>query len=246
MNAEEKYRLFDDYLKGALNDAQRADLERRLKEDSALKEDFELYTQAKNSITARLAWEASEKPFLQTLEGLSREHFKSDKGARLVSLPRRRLLLQVMGAAAILLLIMLVWQPWQKDLYARYAQHPWAELTERGSSKVLSEGARAFNDGEYQVALDTFASYLSDHPEDIEVLFYQGICYLELDKETEAKNNFRQLFRTKGPYRDAGAWYLGLAFMKELSFDSTKWYLEQIEPSSEYHRPARSLLKELK
>ena len=245
MTVKEKYAMFEDYLNDELTDVQRANFERRLEQDSVLLEELAFYRETRDAISARIKWEASKKPFMPTLEGLSKAYFKSDQRARLVSLPRRSLILQVMGAAAILLLIVLVWQPWQKDLYTRYAQHPRADLTERDASSNLSTGERAFNNNEYASALDAFTQHLTDEPGDADVLLFQGICYLELDKEDNAKQNFRQLFNSAQPYKDTGAWYLGLTFLKQNTIDSTAYYLSQIRESSEYYQNAQTLLKKL-
>jgi tetratricopeptide (TPR) repeat protein len=240
MSAEEKYDLFEDYLNDALTDAQRTDFEQRLREDEVLSNEFALFNEMRTAISSRMAWETSEKPFVQTLDALSKEHFRESK---VVSFTRTRLF-QMVSAAAVILLLVLVLQPWQKDLYSRFAQHPRAELTARDGSGTLPTGARAFNNKEYEVALDAFTQHLAKEPQDIEVRLYQGICYLELDRAEEAKHNFRELLKSSAS-KDIGAWYMGLSHLKQKNIDSTSWYLNQISEASEYYSKASRLLKKL-
>ena len=89
-------------------------------------------------------------------------------------------------------------------------------------------------------------AYLQQHPDDAEVLFYQGICYLETGHTSDAKQNFRQLYDADPLLKNAAAWYLGLTFVKEQTYDSTRFYLDQLAPTSEYAAPSRKLLKALK
>jgi tetratricopeptide (TPR) repeat protein len=247
MTVEETYEAFDAYLNGTIDDATRRDLERFLKENTALRKEFELYRDARQAVTARVQWESSAQPFLETLGELSKKHFKSGKtgGAVLISMPHRRLMLRLVSVAAVLLLLILIWQPWERDLYTRYAHHPMAEFTDRSTSRILTDGAQAFNMKDYTPALTAFTQYLVEHPEDIEVHLYQAICYLELGREEEAKQIFRDLYRGPPVFQDTGAWYLGLTFLKQEQPDSARWYLNTIREGSEYWERARKVVRKM-
>ncbi len=246
MNAEEKYTFFDAFLDGTLSDPQREAFEKRLKESSALRDEFALYREAREAITARMQWESSAAPFLETLNAFSSTHFKAKPRARIRTLAHRRWSIRAAGAAAAVLLIVIVWQPWQRDLYTRFAHHPRAELTDRsGDARDLIDGERAYNQQDYAAAAAAFGRYLEASPADSDVLFYRGISLLELGQTDAALQHFRRLFDTDTHYRDAGAWYLGLTYLRREQRDSTAWYLSRLRGSSEYSTEARRLLRKL-
>lgn len=246
MTAEEKYTAFDAYIAGTIDDPTRRDLERRMKENSALREEFEIYRAARQSVIARSQWESEAQPFLGTLQELSKTHFPAQRGgAQIISLAQRRLVLRLVSAAAILLLIVMIWQPWQQDLYTRYARHPQAAFAARSGAGMLSASQQAFNARDFAAAREGFGRYLAENPDDLEVVMFYGISALELEEYNIAQQQFHTL-RTSPSFSDEGTWYLALTFLKSGTPDSTRFYLHDINRTSPRYRDAQRLLRAVK
>jgi tetratricopeptide (TPR) repeat protein len=106
-----------------------------------------------------------------------------------------------------------------------------------------SEAFQAYEQGNYQKALDGFNSILKDG-NDPGVLLLTGNCNLILGNISEAKNNFRVLIKDYKEHDTQAKWYLSLCYLKEGDVDRAKMMLEELSGTEiSYANKAKELLK---
>jgi tetratricopeptide (TPR) repeat protein len=125
--------------------------------------------------------------------------------------------------ALVIAVFVAIWSllrpPLHERLYTEYGVYPKAELLLRGGGDVTAPDmkpvADAFNRGEYQNALDQLVLYLPNYPHDIEARLLIGLCYLELNKNEDARGAFQQIIRKPNAWSSEASWFLALSYLRE-------------------------------
>ncbi len=169
---------------------------------------------------------------------------EENKKVRLISIFRKPLALAASFALVVVASYFIYLSISSQSLYGRYNQHPSFSVTEMSSSQVydLSRAEAAFKQGNYDITLSELSSYLSENPTDTLALLFQGICQLELDDYTQAREIFSQIKSGTSDFQSLGEWYLALSFVKEKDFDRARQELENISTNSEKYTQAQQLL----
>ncbi|MBK6903779.1 MAG: tetratricopeptide repeat protein [Saprospirales bacterium] len=240
----ELYEIFERYLDNELDETERADLERRLAEDAAVSAEFQKYKTIRESIQGQIGEEEAGKALAETLHGLGEEFFpQKDKIVK--GIFRRYWIAAALTAAACLLLFLL---PLQTDLYATYREFPTAGFTARGEqgSALLQQAEMAFNEKKYEKALPFFDAYLAQYPDQLEPLYYKGLCLLETGELTGARNIFSSIAAGPSAFAEDAQWYLALAFLREKDYESCQEALRAIAPDSMHAAKAAKLMQAIK
>lgn len=112
-----------------------------------------------------------------------------------------------------------------------------------GEESLRSETFQAYEQGNYQKALDGFNLILNEG-NDPDVLLLTGNCNLILGNIVEAKNNFRALIKDYKEHDTQAKWYLSLCYLKEGDVDRAKMMLEELSGTEiSYANKAKELLK---
>lgn len=237
----ELYELFERYLDDELDNAERADLERRLTEDASLSAEFQKYKVIRESIQGQIGEEEAGKALAETLQGLGEEFFPP-KDKIVKGIFRRYWIAAALTAAACLLLFLL---PLQTDLYSTYREFPTAAFTVKGDkgSALLLQAETAFNEKKYEKALPFLDAYLAQYPDQLEPLYYKGLCLLETGEHAGARDIFSRIAAGSSAFAEDAQWYLALAFLREKDYEGCKEALKAIAPDSRHAAKAAKLMQ---
>lgn len=222
--------LIEKYFDGGLGKEEKAAFQNRLKKDASFKEAYDL----RKSMAIFLEKE-SHQPILQTqFEQFGEEFFVEKKEAKVVPFYRKPLWIGLAASAAIIALILIVWNPFQaQNLYQQYAIHQPVALVEKSSAATIAAQAEMnFNQKHYEQAYRDLTAYLQQEKENPRAQLALGISALEIGKIEEATTIFTRLHQGSSLLKNSGTWYLALTYLKQEKFESSKQLLKQI-PSSD-------------
>lgn len=154
-----------------------------------------------------------------------------------------------MAVAAVLVIGLFVWQPWQPALYEKYSATQMVAQTERGShvDSVMNEATTAFNKQEYVTATVLLAEVVSKEPDNSFARFYFGVSLMRTDKIIQARAAFSKLFQGESTFKYEAAFYEALTYLHKSDKDiaSAKEWLQKIPADASIYNKAQELLKKL-
>lgn len=239
---EKDYKLIEDYLNGKLDQNQVALFEKRLNDDPAFAEAFQL----EKSMNIFLVKENNKNQLLPQLESLGEKHFQTAKVKSLQS-NRRWLYSGLAVAASIALLIFALNGFFQKSLYEQYANHQALNLIEKSeASPNAAQAQNEFNANDFQSAYKSLDLYLNQHPEDTKAFLAKGITALETGQYEEALSIFNQIHSENSALKTNGTWYLALTYLKQDKLENARTYLLLIPESENFlFKQAQELMQKL-
>ncbi len=232
------------YLDGEMNAGERTEFESELSANAALRKDLELY----NSINKTMSGTPNENELRDTLQQMNKKYFA---GGGVV---KKGLFKKWLAVAALLILLISIGfyflfpaKPSAEKLYAEYAKHDLLNIEQRGNTAdpLATEAAGKFNNKEFIEALPLLQQYLQQHPDDIQVKFSIGICYLETGAYLDAEKIFSATAAGQTAYTGPARWYLVLTALKQKDMVTCKERLKNIAASSPYFTKAKALLEKL-
>lgn len=113
---------------------------------------------------------------------------------------------------------------------------------------TLQKAMAYYKTKNYVMALDEFNVILKEHPEEVNALFYGGLSYYHLDKNTEALNKLdKVLVNKKTEFNQEAKWYKALTLIELKQTDKAKNLLQQIVTENGFYKAnAEERLKGLK
>ncbi|WP_146169768.1 hypothetical protein [Kordia periserrulae] len=208
--------LIQKYIQDSLNEAEKVQFETLLKSDAAFAQKV---TEFENVHAAIKANEKAElKSHLQQLEANENMSNPTKKTVK------KSIRLAI--AVVILVVIGLIGNYFMQQanlnetLYATYFEpypNALAPVT-RGQetpAEALPKAMRLYEDGKYQEAFDMISEIIKsqENPE-TDVLFYQAMCLLNLQQETEALNILREIKHKETRFTPQIYWYGALIHIK--------------------------------
>ena len=95
--------------------------------------------------------------------------------------------------------------------------------------EYLDEGMKQFNRGDYTSALNRFEIIVSQYPEDLNALFYGGLCYYNFGQFEKAKERFTGVMNVNlNAFKEEALWFKTKCFIELGNIDSAKELLDQI------------------
>lgn len=152
------------------------------------------------------------------------------------------------AVAALLLISLLVWNPFAPDLYARYAAtNMIIPPVAQGSrlDTVLQKATIAFNQQEFTEAAVLLAEVVQKQPANSQALFYFGVSLLHTDQVPRARAVFEKLFTGASAFKYEAAFYEALSYLKEKDEDAAQDWLEKIPPGAPPYNKAQELMRKL-
>ena len=237
------YLKIDQYLQGELPADEIKDFEQRLKEEEDLAAEYEMRQQMNTYLRTQERLPELQKKMAE----LNSQHFGENPKPALRSIARRRLFM-VVGLAAAIALLLLVWNPFsQGQLYDQFADHPALALVEKGETEEqLSSAAQAFENGDFAEAYRLLKSVEATELNNPQVYLALGISALETNQMTEAQQIFADLAGGDSALREYGIWYQALSFVKAEDYEAAKELLQNNQLNDpQLRQQAAALLAEL-
>ncbi len=117
-----------------------------------------------------------------------------------------------------------------------------------GGASPPDDAMQKYNDENYTEAIKQFEEILTNEPDNLMILYYAAISYLNVDKpDTAMKYLNKVLEKENNEFYEAAKWYTALAYIKKNDEDSAKILLNQIiDEEGIYKEQAIETLDELK
>jgi len=244
---ETYYGLIEDYLDGTLGEEERTIFEAKALADPELAKALDKLRMVRERLGHQFRQEKSTTELRKTLSILGEQHFNKPDPATSLTFRRYYMRWALVAAAFISLLIAVFFlRTGNNDLYKEYRKFPEAGFVTKGNNiSELAGVDQAFNNGEYEIALNMLTAYLINNPADMEARFFAGLCAMELDRFSLAEASLKQILTTTNSWSKEARWYLALAYLKQKRTKECHELLSQIDSQESHFKEAQSLLKEL-
>jgi tetratricopeptide (TPR) repeat protein len=241
--------LIQRYLDRTLTDAEKANLEERLKNEPVLKTMYLEHQQLIKGI--RYSYLQTRLQQLRMLENTMPQmhNEKRNKQVWLVTYWK-----QTAAIAATVALFAIGFLLWNKpatpeELYAEHFKiYPNVfEPITRGENKpsMRTEAFAAYEAGNYAQAAALFNRLLAEK-EEAGVLMLLGNCNLVLGNTAEARSQFIRLINDFDDLDNQAKWYLGLSYLKDGDLKTAQLILQELSNSEySYAARARKLLNDI-
>ncbi len=245
MNADD-YKWIDSYLEGSLDEGEMAAFQKRLAEDPAFLEAYEV----RKSMDIFLKGQTGRKSLKKDLEALSEQYFdkKQDSAPKdkIVAM-RPRWWRYAAAAAAVLMLVFAInyFLP-EKSLYHQYADVGTMSLVQKGPETEIGKAETAFNSKNYSAATDHLEIYLAQTPEDTQARYYLGLAALESNQFQKALEVFNEIDSGVSAYQPVAKWWIAMTYLKMEDLPQCRTILRQMPEGNTFYERAQELLNDLK
>lgn len=237
----------EQYLNNEMQPQERKDFEWQLQQDEELKNTMQLYVSINNTMKEDEI-SAKENEFTDSIRQMNRRYILTGGKLRKLSFKRMIAAAAVVAIGVIGILYYInSGKISPEKLYVAYARHSDLKIQLRGNStdSIAALAAGKFNNKNYNEALPLLQQYLQQQPDDIQVNFSQGICYLELDMYSDAEKIFSSIAAGQSAYAASATWYLALSSLKQKDIEECRSRLRSIPENSAYYSNAKELLGKL-
>lgn len=240
---EDMYIAFENYLLNQMTVEDKIEFEKQLQNDADFKDKFELYKQTTQFLETKFSKEAED--FKANLKSISKEYVS--KEPNLVKPKVIPLFSKWYAIAATVVVFISVWFFMQNTTpeYENYNQHENAHFTERSEgNENLKLAQEAFNNKEFQKAVDSFEKITNENLAEEGNLFY-AISLLETNQYDKSDAILENLKDGNSVYKEKAIWYLGLSKLKQKKFQDCKLVLETLSKDTEDYDKAQEILRKL-
>jgi len=243
---EQDYILFEDYLSGQLDTAQKEAFTNRLHNDLEFKKAFDSYKSTSQFLEGYLKNEEKTKAFKENLKAISTKYFDKKEASKKKFRGINPWYYSI-AAAAMLAIGFFITQQFSSPSYENYAHYGNISLTVRGTdNKLLSQAETAFNNKDYQEAQSYFFQLLKTDTNNMELQLYRAVSLVELNNYSEADSLFNTIIKTPSVYKNKAIWYLALSKLKQGDYPASLNVLKTLPRDAEDYKEAQNLMKELK
>ncbi len=242
---EDKILWTAQYVEGDLSDTERVEFERLLTKDAILQQHLVDYYHIHNSLKMKLAEDDGRNVLVDTLKVLNRAHFATPvEKPKVIKL--NTYLKWVSSVAAILVVGLFIWAPWQGNLYEQYHKQSQMAVAERGAEKTdLDVAAGLFNEKKYNDAKPILAKLNTADSQNAMVAYYYSVSLLETNEIAKSRTLLEVLFNGESVYRYDAAYVLAMSYLKEEKVEDAKFWLEKIPSGATQFKQAQTLLNKL-
>jgi len=224
------------FLDGELKGDELLKFQQQLSTDSSLAAEVKLHEEIVDSITD------DESYFLRQRLSLL-----------ITQTVRKRMMVRVVSSVAAGLIVVLSvlsisHTPSPMKAYSEYYTPYQTDLNTRSVENNLlglNFAYKLYSDGDYATAHELLSNYNADNFNDISAKYYQALCAIELNLNTEAEENLLHVLN-EGDFAHAlhAKWYLSMLYLKTERFTEAENYLESLaEEPNFYAARAKEILK---
>lgn len=233
MNIERnKYQLIEDYLSGALQNDELDKFKAFLQSDADLREEVRITSELEESF----AFNQDEAQLRDTLSQIRKDNAPP-------KVAWKYLVMALILALTCFLLFRFFAPTVQNTqpihLAENYSQvEPLSLITKGAATKVdLREMQDLFNAKSYTKALPLIEQYLSDNPQDLDVLLAKGIALLETEQYQKADNCFSDI-KAMNPRVKKYLWYSAISLLNQDKTSEATTILTEIVDKKLYNYEA--------
>ena len=240
---EDKILLTARYAEGDLNELEQAEFEQRLQHDTELKQHLTDYNHIHESLKMQLAAKEDEELFRATLGGLNKEYFVQEP--KIVAF--KPYLKWLSAVAAVLVIGLLLWAPWNVNLYEQYAGNNQMLVAERGAAQEtnLDKAAAFYNEKKYDEAKGILAELNSKEPSNVMVSYYYAQTLIETNSLAKAREILQNIFNGESVFKYDAAYAIAMSYLKENQKVDCKFWLQKIPSGTTNYKKATDLIQKL-
>lgn len=241
----DNYEHIELYLNDEMSPEEKQDFEQRLKLDNELQDELHIYKEVNGILSRRINIPEDEQRLRDQLQEKQSQYFSS--GAKVVPITSRRTWLYAIASVAAVILIMITWWgPWQETSLNRYGQIEMTAPTVRSNEQntALTQAANLFNNKKYKQALPLLDSIVLANPSDARSRFYRGVTLLHLDQAAKAREDLNTIYNGESIYQFDAAYYIALSYLDK-NKDSSRNWLQKIPQDAPIYPKAKKLLEKV-
>ena len=272
MTEENTYKNIHRYLLGEMEGVEADTFKQELEQNETLRNKFEMEQKLINTLD--LSGDAELRDTISTVHNKLKgesffENTSTKKEAKIVAMNSRRNNKWLYAIAASVALLAAAWWVFNNrtttevdtnSLYANYYKTEknitndllinigqdggGGQLTTREEN--LRYALDQFSHGAFENAEKYFSELNVEFPNDPLIVFYNGLCQMELENYDSAINFLNKAVENNTDYTDAAQWYLGLSYLKNNQINEAIGLFEKIanDNSSVFQKNAKEILKE--
>ena len=243
---DELHQQIEKYLRGELTGEQLEAFEKQLKEDTLLAQEFQLEKDIFASVQAY-----GQLKRKQELQQLHNEEVALNGLQRFI----RKWYSLLLWIGAILGLAIIAWivsknlqsDPGPQQLFAEYSEYAFKYTVKSSDTLALLVQIETFlSEENFNEALPLLDEYLSQNPNDSEILLAKGIAILKTDQDDEdALKLFMQVVDQDNAYLADSYWLIALTYLKSNQIQESKEYLNKIPATSRKAALAQQLIQSI-
>lgn len=236
------------YTQGDMNAETLAAFEAELANNIELQQQLAMFKDVENTLQSNFQPDENEVPLRATLNNARQQYFINDKPAtKVVSFKNY---IRTAVAAAAVIIALMVWRPWQPNLYNRFADTHMLSEVERGENAdtILQNATTAFNKKDFTTSKALLQKVLAQQPANNFARFYYAISLLQTDETNNARLELNNLYNGESIFKYDAAFYLALSYIKDPATKdkaASRDYLKRIPADAPVYEKAQLLLKEL-
>jgi tetratricopeptide (TPR) repeat protein len=243
MMIEDKILLTARYAEGDLSEAEQAEFENRLQDDVELKQHLTDYHHIHQSLKMELASTKEDELFKDTLKGFNKEFFVDEP--KIIAFKPS---LKWLGAvAAVLVIGLLLWAPWNGNLYEQYAGNNQMLVAERGVDQEtdLDKAAALYNEKNFAEAQPILESLSLKDSSNAMISYYYGQTLIETNQLTKAREVLQNVYKGESAFKYDAAYAMAMSYLKVNQKAECKLWLQKIPVGTTNYEKAIGLIGEL-
>lgn len=230
------------FLDGEMEEQEREIFQQELDTNEELKTELKLYTEVSSTLKLNLNPDKKDIAFKDNLKHYTGEYFNTKKQKTKIFVIQK-----YWYAAAILIVALMVWAPWNKNIYQQYAVTEMVSVAERGDNdqQLLSEATDEFNKRDFVKAKEKLKILVAQKPNDDMLKFYYGVSLLETNEIELARENFNEVYNGESIFKFDAAFYNALSYLKQNDKRAAKEWLNKVDKDADVYEKAQELLSKI-
>lgn len=240
---EDKILLTARYAEGDLSESETAEFENRLQDEAELKQYLADYNHIHQSLKMQLASTEEEEVFKDTLRGFNKEFFVDEPK----TIAFKPYLKWISSIAAVLVIGLLLWAPWNGNLYQQYAGDHQMLVAERGieQEKDLDKAAAFYNEKKFVEAQHILENLRLKEPNNAMVSYYYAQTLIETDSLAKARGVLHNIYQGESVFKYDAAYAIAMSYLKENQKAQCKLWLQKIPAGTTNYQKAIDLIGKL-
>ena len=240
---EDKILLTARYVEGDLTETERISFENDLSNDVDLQEYLQSYQVIHQSLKMQLAKDPERDSFKDTLKTLNGKYFVQE--SKVVAF--KPVLKWTSAIAAVLVVALFIWAPWNTNLYQQYQQNDQMSVAERGDANetTLAKAAALYNEQNYRAAKTLLEKLDREQPNNAMVTYYYGQTLVHTNELVSGRDKLTSVYNGESVFKYDAAYAIALSYLKINDKNGCETWLLKIPKGTVHYADAENLLKKL-